>query len=91
MHDDEPALLLAKCEEPRSNTLLLNEEGVMPKLKKEDENKVDSSLWYLDNRASNHMTGCRSKFTELNEGIQGQVKFGDGSVVEIRGKGSVIF
>lgn len=91
VHNDEPTLLLTEWKEPRHNTLLLNEEGVMPRIKKEDENRAESNFWYLDNGASNHMTGCRSKFTELDEGVQGQVKFGDGSVVEIRGKGSVSF
>lgn len=36
------------------------------------------------------MTGCKSKFSELNEGITGLVHFGDGSIVKIEGKGSII-
>lgn len=48
-------------------------------------------MWYLDNGASNHMTGDREKFVELDEGISGLVKFGDGSAVRIEGKGSIIF
>lgn len=48
-----------------------------------------SNLWYLDNGASNHMTGQRSKFKDLDENVTGQVKFGDGSIVHIKGKGSV--
>ena len=50
-----------------------------------------SSLWYLDNGASNHMTGDKEKFVELDQGITGLVKFGDGSTVKIEGKGSIIF
>lgn len=48
-------------------------------------------MWYLDNGASSHMTGFKSKFTELNEKISGVVSFGDGSTVKIEGKGSVSF
>ena len=31
------------------------------------------------------MTGVRGVFAELDNGVTGMVKFGDGSVVEIRG------
>ena len=48
-------------------------------------------MWYLDNGASNHMTGDPSKFRELNSGVTGRVKFGDGSAVQIEGKGSILF
>jgi hypothetical protein len=47
--------------------------------------------WYLDSDASNHMTGVRSAFTELDSGITGSVKFGDGSRVEICGRGTILF
>ncbi|WZZ61775.1 hypothetical protein YC2023_061882 [Brassica napus] len=47
--------------------VFLNEEKVIPKTlvlsKRED------GMWYLDNGASNHMTGERSYFSELNESI----------------------
>ena len=36
-------------------------------------------------------TGSRSAFSELDTGIQGTVKFGDGSVVNIQGRGIVLF
>ena len=51
---------------------------------------MESNLWYLDNGASNHMTGQLSKFSELDTKVTGQVKFGDRSMVQIRGKGSII-
>lgn len=87
--DDEPTLLLTECEN-EENIMLINEENVTPKLNKGDEGNANASnLWYLDNGASNHMSGQRSKFKELNEEIKGQVKFGDGSIVQIMGKGSV--
>lgn len=68
--------------------MLVNEENVVPKLKETKEDIV-SNLWYLDNGASNHMMGQRSKFSVLDENVTGRVKFGDGSVVLIEGRGSV--
>ncbi|KAL8120308.1 hypothetical protein AgCh_017466 [Apium graveolens] len=89
--DGEPALLLTECEEQENNVLLINEEKVNPRL---DYNKVAnttiSNLWYMDNDASNLMIGHKSKFKELNEDITGQVKFGDRSLVPIKGKGSIL-
>lgn len=51
---------------------------------------LDSNLWYLDNGASNHMTGQKSKFQVQDEKITGKVKFGDGSTVNIQGRGSIL-
>ncbi|KAL8107627.1 hypothetical protein AgCh_024147 [Apium graveolens] len=87
--DDEPALLLNECEENEESMMLVNEEKVAPKLKKAAG--ADSNLWYLDNGASNHMSGQRTNFKDLDEKITGRVKFGDVSMVHIKGKGSVIF
>ena len=50
----------------------------------------DESLWYLDNGASNRMTGVKDHFNEIDEKITGNVRFGDGSYVEIKGKGSIL-
>lgn len=83
--DDEPTLLIVE-----TRKLLLNED-VVPKLSQESRANSESNLWYLDNGASNHMTGQRSKFKSLDEGVMGQVRFGDGSTVDIKGKGSIGF
>ena len=48
-------------------------------------------IWFLDSGASNHMTGVKGVFSELDTDIAGTVKFGDGSVVEIQGRGTIIF
>ncbi|XP_062205191.1 uncharacterized protein LOC133907176 [Phragmites australis] len=37
------------------------------------------------------MTGDKEKFRELDEGIIDRVKFGDGSMVQIMGLGSIVF
>jgi hypothetical protein len=51
----------------------------------------ESTRWILDTGATNHMTGARSSFSELDTGVRGTVKFGDGSVVDIEGRGTVLF
>jgi hypothetical protein len=52
---------------------------------------TDDERWYFDSGASNHMTGSRKMLTKLDESIRGTVKFGDGSVVQIHGRGTVVF
>jgi hypothetical protein len=37
------------------------------------------------------MTGDRNKFKEIDPSFTGKVRFGDGSVVEIQGIGSIVF
>ena len=92
VEDDKPALLLAKYDKDEGEMMLLNEERVVPSQPADSEkNRSESNVWYLDNGASNHMTGYKSKFTELNEGIIGLVKIGDGLMLKIEGKGSIIF
>ncbi|KAL8119269.1 uncharacterized protein LOC141660202 [Apium graveolens] len=79
LEDDEPALLLAKYEREDPEGTHLNENQVIPsKLSKVQD---ESIVWYLDNGASSHMTGFKSKFMELDEQIRGLVSFRDGSTV----------
>lgn len=73
LYDNEPALLMA--------SFLNNVEGEIA--------CSEEQTWYLDNGASNHMTGRRDKFEKLDMTARGKVKFGDGSLVEIEGKGSI--
>ena len=63
----------------------------MANLLTKGEDRVETNIWYLDNRASNHMTGDRTKFKELDEKLIGNVKFGDGSIESIQVKGSTMF
>ena len=46
--------------------------------------------WVIDIGATNHMTWARSTFSELDYGIRGTVKFGDGSIVEIEGRDTIL-
>ena len=90
--DEEPSLLLAEHKKGKNDVMLQHEHNVTPKITPVVEKKqVESDIWYLDNGASNHMTGQKSKFKSLDEGVTGQVKFGDGSTVKIQGKGSIGF
>ncbi|XP_074337419.1 uncharacterized protein LOC141674607 [Apium graveolens] len=88
--DDEPTLLFTECKERDGDVVILNEESSNPRLVSSGHGD-DSNLWYLDNGGSNHMTGRKTKFTTLDEGVSGVVKFGDGSSVRIEGKGSIMF
>ena len=47
--------------------------------------------WYQDSGASNHMTGSKESFSELDDDVTGTVKFGDGSRVAIQGRDTIIF
>lgn len=46
--------------------------------------------WYLDSGASNHMTGNLAWFSDLDSSTCGAVKLGDGHLVHIGGKGTVL-
>lgn len=51
----------------------------------------DVTSWIVDSGASNHMTGCRMAFSDLDTGITGNIRLVDGSVVRIEGCGTVLF
>lgn len=72
-----------------NEVVFLNEGKVKPNTFESAPDK--SNMWYLDNSASNHMTGDRSYFTTLDKTITGKVKFGDHSRIDIKGKGSIGF
>lgn len=62
----------------------LNEKNCVPE--KIDANKTRQDMWYLNNGASNHMTGDRRYFSVLDSTITGKVRFGDDSRINIKGK-----
>jgi hypothetical protein len=49
----------------------------------------DDSVWHLDSGATNHMSGCRSAFQEIDTKVRGVVRFGNGSAVPIEGARTV--
>nr|XP_045084396.1 uncharacterized protein LOC123493968 [Aegilops tauschii subsp. strangulata] len=62
----------------------LNEEKVMPV-------PSPNGVWFFDAGASSHMTGDGRVFLALDETVRGTVRFGDGFVVAMHGRGSVVF
>ncbi|WVZ80043.1 LOW QUALITY PROTEIN: hypothetical protein U9M48_027558 [Paspalum notatum var. saurae] len=46
--------------------------------------------WLLDTGATNHMTGAWTAFSESDTGVRGSVKFGDGSLIAIEGRGLAV-
>lgn len=74
------------CENVKVDVIAITEDKITVNIKERDEN-----VWYLDNGASNHMTGRHEKFEKLDRTVKGEVKFGDGSVVQIQGRGSIKF
>uniref|UniRef100_A0A8R7P947 Retrovirus-related Pol polyprotein from transposon TNT 1-94 n=1 Tax=Triticum urartu TaxID=4572 RepID=A0A8R7P947_TRIUA len=89
MHPTEMQTPAGHRRNPPQAAVFLNEEqsGVVPAA----EDAAPDPVWYLDTRASNHMTGDRAAFTELDKAITGSVRFGDGSVVQIEGRGTIAF
>jgi hypothetical protein len=71
----------------------IHERKVLLHLSSEEEKEaVAPCRWgVLDTGVTNHMTGSRRLFTELDTGVTRTVRFGDGSVVDIEGKGIVLY
>lgn len=76
---------LVHVSEKKNEYVMLTKEKVNPKLMGE------ASMCTLIQGASNHMTGDRDKFVDLNNSINGSMRFGDASIVNLCGCGSVLF
>ncbi|KAI9156917.1 hypothetical protein LWI28_014078 [Acer negundo] len=50
----------------------------------------NQDVWFLDSGASNHMTGRKDLFTELDEKVHGEISFGDLSKISVQGRGDVM-
>jgi hypothetical protein len=74
------ATALLHLDEPRAHVFLGNGSG---------GDKIDG--WCLDTGATQHMTGWREFFSELDSGVRGSIKFGDTSAMEIKGVSFVVF
>jgi hypothetical protein len=68
----------------------LVEERVFTQIGEEDD-QVDASKWVVDTGTTNHMTDVHEAFSDLDTGVRGTVRFGDGLVVHIEGCGTLIF
>lgn len=69
--------------------IYLNEEKIVPS--NYEDNNSEYNVWYLDNGASNHMSGDKRYFSFIDDSISGKVRFGDDSQIDIRGKGTIEF
>ena len=47
------------------------------------------NIWYLDSGCSNHMTGDRKKFVQLDDKVSSQVKLGNGKLQNVEGRGVI--
>jgi hypothetical protein len=65
-----------------SDQVFLNEEKATVNL---DNMAPCDVAWYLDTSVSNHMTGSVNSFADIDTSIIGTVRFGDASVVDIKG------
>jgi hypothetical protein len=68
--------------------VFLNEERAKVRISVEKD-PIDVP-WYLDSGASNHMTGSRDVFADLDTNIIGSVCFSDNSIIDICGRGTVV-
>jgi hypothetical protein len=48
-----------------------------------------SNIWFLDSGCSNHMTGNKGLFEDLDTSVKAQIKFGNDNIVEVMGKGAI--
>lgn len=71
------------------DVVYLNEQNI--KISDFETQSDGNNVWYLDNGASNHMSGNRDYFSKIDEKITGKVRFGDDSRIDIKGKGSILF
>jgi hypothetical protein len=90
VEDDGEATLLVACASvdidpvvPATTEVHLKEDKLFVQLD-------DNTRWILDTGATNHMTGERSTFSEVDTKVHGIVHFGDRSVVRIEGRGTVL-
>ncbi|XP_044478092.1 uncharacterized protein LOC123205234 [Mangifera indica] len=51
--------------------------------------EINCDLWFLDSGCSNHMTGIKSLFQNIDESVKLQVHLGNDKQVQIEGKGTV--
>ena len=87
--DNHATTLEPAHEAPIHQHVQLVEEKVFAVL--DDGKDRNSHRWIFDTGASNHMTGCRGAFFDLDTGVTCTVRFGDGSVVQIEGCSTVLF
>ncbi|OAE32160.1 hypothetical protein AXG93_2912s1500 [Marchantia polymorpha subsp. ruderalis] len=99
--EDEPALMMVHVASIISPThdemvtadgqVYLNKDRATVQIGDTSKLEQARKMWYLDKGAANHMIRNIAVFSELNRGITDTVKFGDGSLVDILGRVTIIF
>jgi hypothetical protein len=89
-HSSVKGALVAVTEGEKGTAVVLREEKVFVQLGKPKAHR-DTSVWIIDTGVTNHMTGSRIAFIDLDTRVRGTVQFGDDSAVEIEGRGMVEF
>ena len=91
--NEESTLLMARVSElsVAPEGVHLEEPRAHAFLSAADDDVEHFDGWYLDTGATNHMTGRAEVFSDLDRSVVGSVKFGDGTMVSIQGRGSVLF
>ncbi|XP_074378049.1 uncharacterized protein LOC141719571 [Apium graveolens] len=76
--------------EKGANYVEFNEEEELLLMAHTNMGGVDSDgVWFLDSGCSNHMTGEKSWFNELDESFRTTVRLGNGSKMDVQGKGKI--
>jgi hypothetical protein len=57
----------------------------------DEEKERDAGTWVLDTGVTNHMSKCQAAFMKLDTVVLGTVRFGDDSVAQIEGRGTIMF
>lgn len=55
----------------------------------ENHQSASKDVWYIDSACSNHLTGNKAKFKDLDETQKSLVRLGDDKQVQVEGKGTV--
>ena len=87
-HEEELQLDVTKA--PAGEPIQLKEERVFAQIGERGEQN-EHRRWVLNTGATNHIIEARSAFSELVSGIRRTMKFGDGSIIKIKGRGTILF
>ncbi|XP_076901465.1 uncharacterized protein LOC143555880 [Bidens hawaiensis] len=86
--DGGPVLNMMTVARSKEDVVFLKEGRVDPK--QYASTPCDKNTWILDNGESNHMTGNPEWFSNIDRNKTSKVSFGDGSCVEIKGRGTIV-
>lgn len=75
--------------EGKANLVEADEEEVLLMAYMDNKQAQNGEIWYLDSGCSNHMTGNKNLFCDLNENFREKVKLGNDTSMSVMGKGSV--